>query len=92
VTEAERAALGDYLAGFGRDEEPTIAIPTRPVRHARLEWSAAHGYVDDRLWPVGGGSASRTALADAMADIEAAERKLRVLVPDSGASRTARTD
>ena len=85
VTEAEREALGDYLAGFGRGEERTIAIPTRSVRRARLEWSAAHGYVDDRLWPAAGGSANRTALADAMTDIEAADRSLRVLVPDSGA-------
>jgi len=85
VTEAERQALGDYLAGFGRHEEPTITIPTRSVRHARLEWSAAHGYVDDHLWPDAGGSASRTAVADAMTDIEAAERSLRVLVPDAGA-------
>ena len=84
VTEAEREALGDYLAGFGRGEERTIAIPTRSVRHARLEWSTAHGYVDDRLWPVAGGLANRTALADAMTDIEAAERSLRVLVPNSG--------
>ncbi len=85
VTEAERQALGDYLAGFGHGEEPTIAIPTRRVRHARLEWSAAHGYVDDRLWPDAGTSANRTALAGAMADIEAAERSLRVLVPHPAA-------
>jgi diacylglycerol kinase family enzyme len=83
VTEAERQALGDFLAGFGRGEEPTITIPTRRVRHARLEWSAAHGYIDDHLWPDGGRSANRTALTDAMTDVEAADRSLRVLVPDS---------
>lgn len=81
VTEAERRALGDFLAGFGRGEEPAMTIPTRRVRHARLEWSAAHGYVDDHLWP----DVDRTQPAGGMADIEAAERSLRVLVPDSGA-------
>ena len=81
VTEAERQALGDFLAGFGRGEEPTITIPTRRVRHARVEWSAAHGYVDDHLWPDARGSANRTALADVMTDIQAADRSLRVLVP-----------
>lgn len=85
VTEVERRALGDFLAGFGRGEEPTITIPTRRVRHARLEWSAAHGYVDDHLWPDAGSSANRTTPAGRMTDIEAAERSLRVLVPDSGA-------
>ena len=82
VTEAERQALGDYLAGFGRGEEPTITIPTRRVRRARVEWSAAHGYVDDHLWPDAGSSASRSAPAGAMTDIQAAACSLRVLVPD----------
>jgi diacylglycerol kinase family enzyme len=85
VTEAERQALGDYLDGFEHGGEPTITIPTRRVRHARLEWSAAHGYVDDRLWPDAGPSANRTAHAGAMADITAAEHSLRVLVPDPAA-------
>lgn len=81
VTEAERSALGEYLGGFGRREEPTITIPTRRVRHVRLEWSAAHGYIDDHLWPDAGGPAGQTAVAGGMTDIDAAQRSLRVLVP-----------
>lgn len=81
VTEDDRQALGDYLAAFAHAEEPTIGIPTRRVRHARLEWSAAHGYVDDRLWPNAERSANRTAHPGAMADITAAAHSLPVLVP-----------
>ena len=86
VTEAERHALGEYLAGFSRREEPRITIPTRRVRHARLEWSAAHGYVDDHLWPDAGGPSSQTAVAGGMADIDAAQGSLRVLVPERSVS------
>jgi diacylglycerol kinase family enzyme len=82
VTEAERHALGDYLAGFGRGEERPITIPTRRVRHARLEWSAAHGYIDDHLWPDAGASSSQPAVTGGMADIDAAQCSLRVLVPE----------
>jgi diacylglycerol kinase family enzyme len=81
VTEDDRQALGAYLSAFAHAGEPTITIPTRRVRYARLEWSAAHGHVDDRLWPDAGRPGNRTVHAGAMADITAAERSLRVLVP-----------
>jgi hypothetical protein len=52
------------------------------VRHARLEWSAAHGYIDDHLWPDAGASSSQPAVTGGMADIDAAQCSLRVLVPE----------
>jgi len=81
VGEEDRETLGSYLSGFTHGEEGSLTIPTRRVKRARLEWSAAQGHVDDHLWPeppVDRGSSTST---DNMAEIEAAGPPLPVLVP-----------
>ena len=79
VGEEHRQALTDYLDGIARGEERPLTIPTRRVTRVRLEWSAAHGHVDDRLWPEDGSSGANS--SDPMSDIAIAGRPLQVLVP-----------
>jgi len=81
VREADRQALGAYLDAFAGDDEPTLSIPTRRVTRVRLGWQAAHGHIDDHLWPepVGPGDVDRA--AGGIAEIDAAGSSVRILVP-----------
>lgn len=72
--EEHRDALGDYFDHVSAGGEGALAIPTRRVARARLEWSSAHGHVDDRLWPETGATTSAAEIA-----IEGPQ--IQVLVP-----------
>jgi diacylglycerol kinase family enzyme len=81
VREADRQALGMYLDALAGSDEPTLPVPTRRVTRVRLGWQAAHGHVDDHLWPepAGPGKVDRT--AGGIVEIDAAGSSLRILVP-----------
>jgi hypothetical protein len=81
VGEANRDALGSYLAAISAGEEPTLAIPTRRVTRLRLEWSAASGHVDDHLWPERSGDSESLSTADTRPEIDASESSIQVLIP-----------
>jgi len=81
VGEAERDALGGYLAAISEGEEPTLAIPTRRVTRLRMEWSAASGHVDDHLWPERSGDADSLTTADTRPEIDAIGSSIQILVP-----------
>jgi len=78
--EEHRDALGDYLDGIAVGNERRLTIPTRRVARVRLEWSEAHGHVDDRLWPEAGAARS-TAASDTVNEITIEGPPLQVLVP-----------
>lgn len=79
VEERHRETLGVYLAAIAQNDERTLGIPTRTVSNVRLEWSMAHGHVDDRRWPElsGGSEANETGVAE----IAVAGPPIQVLVP-----------
>jgi diacylglycerol kinase family enzyme len=81
VREADRQALGMYLDALAGSDAPTLPVPTRRVTRVRLGWQAAHGHVDDHLWPepAGPGKVDRT--AGGIVEIDAAGSSLRILVP-----------
>ena len=81
VREADRQALGAYLEALAGDDESTLSIPTRRVTRARLGWQAAHGHVDDHLWPDPAGPADVDRTAAGIAEIDAAGSSVRILVP-----------
>jgi len=81
VRESDRQALGAYLEALAGDDEPTLSIPTRRVTRARLGWEAAHGHVDDHLWPDPAGPADVDRTAAGIAEIDAAGSSVRILVP-----------
>jgi len=80
VGEADRDALGSYLAAISAGEESTLTIPTRRVTRVRMEWSAASGHVDDHLWPERSGDAKSLSTADTRPEIDASGSSIQVLV------------
>ena len=80
VREEDRSALGDYLDGIAIGVERPLAIAPRRVTRVRLEWSAARGHVDDRLWPEDG-SGKGVSPTDPVAEIGIEGPPLQVLIP-----------
>ena len=89
VSEDDRHALGDFFNGIAGGADPDLALPTRRVRHARLEW-AGDGHLDDRLWPEGPVQALEG--DDGMVDLVAAETSIPVVVPAAARDAPGRTE
>jgi diacylglycerol kinase family enzyme len=82
IREEDREALRDYLVNIDDENKPRVALPTRRVKRARLEWNATSGHVDDHLWPERSPQ-SRPIDVGSSTEVDALGSHLEILVPSA---------
>ena len=82
IREEDREALRDYLVNIEDENKPRVALPTRRVNRARLEWTATSGHVDDHLWPERSPQSQPIAVGS-LAEVDALGSHLEILVPSA---------